>query len=284
MFRALVNFVSQLFSAFFLPSRPSPVARQTQRKSFSADVLRADDLLVLRFDFYNLRLQPGPSGKQVAPDGAGDSFIVVHFPPQHVAEQAFMEDDSNDPLLPPPIAARLAGETRLVFHLNLTLLPLGFSLENILAALSRSAPLVSDRITQPPPTPPVGGSAEFGGDRSQFSAIEAPWRLVLSPHPDARWTHSLQSVTDAAKTELWHTRLGVRPESGPDVDEVSTARRTARAVFSPDHSPQNTPAADTVHTPFRNSLRRYDRHNIVRSTADRTLAGNAPGMRCKSYW
>lgn len=275
MFRTLVNFLTQVFSAFFLPSRPSPVAQQTQRKSFSADVLRADDLLVLRLDFYNLRLDPGPSGKQVASDGAGDSFIVMHFPPQHVAERAFKENDSGDPLLPPPVAARLAGESRLVFYLNPTLLPLEFSLENILKALSQSAPLVSDRITQPPGTPPVGGSAEFGGDRSQFSAIEAPWRLVLSPHPDGRWTHSPQSVTDGAKTELWHTRLGVRPASGPGVDENSVTNRTARAVFSPDHMASGHPS-DTDLSPFRNSLRRYDRHNIVRSTADRKLAGNAP--------
>lgn len=275
MFKALVNFVTELFSSLFLPGRPSPVAQQTQRRSFSADVLRADDLLVLRLDFYNLRVQSGPSGKQVTPDGVGDSFIVVHFPPQHVAERAFMEDDSSDPLLPPPIAARLAGASRLVFHLNPTLLPLDFSLEKILEALSQSAPLVSDRITQPPGTPPVGWPGRFGGDRSQFSAIEAPWRLILSPHPDGRWSHSPQPVTDGAKTELWHTRLGVRPSSGPGVDETSVTNRTARAVFSPDQMASGHPS-ETDFSPFRNSLRRYDRHNIVRATADRKLAGNAP--------
>jgi hypothetical protein len=275
MFKSLVNFLTHIFSAFFLPSRPSPVARQTQRKSFSADVLRADDLLVLSLDFYNLRLQPGPSGKQVASGGAGDSFIVVHFPPQHVAERAFMEDGPSDPVLPPPVAARLAGETRLVFYLNPTLLPLDFSLEKILEALSQSAPLVSDRITRPPATPAVGGFAEFGGQRSQFSAIEAPWRLVLSPHPDGRWTHSGRSVTNGAKTELWHTRLGVRPSSGPGVDENSATNRTARAVFSPDQMASGNPS-DTDFSPFRNSLRRYDRHNIVHATADRKLTGNAP--------
>jgi hypothetical protein len=118
MFRALINFVTELFVAFFLPRRPSPVVQQTQRKNFSADVLRADDLLVLRLDFYNLRFVSSATGKQVAPNVAGDSFIVAHFPPQHLAERAFMEDDPTDPLLPPPVAARLAGESRLVFYLN----------------------------------------------------------------------------------------------------------------------------------------------------------------------
>ena len=252
------------------------MARQTQRRSFSADVIRADDLLVLRLDFYNMRLESNASGKQVAPDGAGDSFIVVHFPPQHVAERAFMEDDSSDPLLPPPVAARLAGESRLVFYLTPTLLPLDFSLEAILSALSQSAPLVCDRITKPPGTPPVGWTAQFGGARSQFSAIEAPWRLILSPHPDGRWAHSPQSVTDGTKTELWHTRLGVRQAGGSDVDEKSISNRTARAVFSPDYSASNNPVPDTDPSPFRNSLLRNHRHNIVRLTAERTLAGNAP--------
>lgn len=283
MFTALINFVTEVFRVLFLPSRPSAVRRQTQRKSFTAGVLRADDLLVLRFDFYNLRLQSGPSGKQVASDGAGDSFIVVHFPPQHVAEQAFAEDNPNDPLLPPPVSARLAGESRLVFHVRPALLPLGFTLEGILEALSKCAPLVSDRVTQLPPTPPVGESAQFGesfslfgGSRSQFSAIEAPWRLLLSPHPETRWAHSPQSVTDGGKTELWHTRLGVRSTSGPGVDENSTANRTARAVFSPDYRGFFPPAPESDLSPFRNSLRRYHRDQIVRLTAERDLAGNAP--------
>jgi len=47
--------------------------------------------------------------------------------------------------------------------------------------------------------------------------------------------------------------------------------RTARAVFSPDFS--NDPSAAE---PFRGSLRRTDRDLIVRSTADRSLPGNAP--------
>ncbi len=276
MFKALAKLVTNVFLAFFTPGRPSPVRPQTQKKNFSADVIRAGDLLVLRLDFYNIRLKPNPGGKQLVTDGPGDSFIVAHFPPQHIAEQAFAEDNPGDPLLPPPVAARLAGESRLVFYLNPALLPLEFSLESILGALSQCATLVSDRITQPPPTPPVGGTAEFGGALSQFSAIEAPWRLVLSPHPEARWIHSTQPVTDGTKTELWHTRLGVRPLSGPEVDETSITKRTARAVYSPDYRGSFPAAPESDLSPFRNALRRYHRHQLVRLTADRKLEGNAP--------
>lgn len=274
MLTALVNTLKAFFNAFFIPRRPSPVPPQKQRKSFSAEVMRADDLLVLRLDFYNLRLQPGPTGKEMVSDGPGESFVVAHFPPQHIAEQAFAEDEPgnplsppSDPLLPPPIAARMAGESRLVFYLASASLPLDFSLEAILEELSRSTPLVADRFTIPPPTPAVGGTAQFGGVRSQFSAIEAPWRLVLSPHPDGRWAHSTKSVSDGGRTELWHTRLGVRSDTGSAVDEKSKTTRTARAVFSPDYRGSNPapPAGDM--SPFRNSLRRYDRDQIVRATA-----------------
>ena len=80
MFVALVNFITDVIRAFFTPGRPFPVPRQTQRKNFSADVLRADDLLVLRLDFYNLRQQPIPGGQQLVSDGPGNSFIIVQFP------------------------------------------------------------------------------------------------------------------------------------------------------------------------------------------------------------
>src|SRR5262245_28211158 len=223
VFQAL-DFLERVTGVSFAFAPPSPVAQQTQRKTFSASVVRADDLLVLTLDFYNLRLD---AAKRLLPDGAGDSFIIARFPPQSIAEQAFAEpafpgDDPGDPLWGPPVAARAAGESRLVFHLDPALLPLEFSLEPLLAALSQSAPLVRDRIGEPPPMPPDGGVARFGRLRSQFSAIEAPWRLIISPHSEGRWAHSAQPVKDSGKIELWHTRLGVRLAIGSGVDERST--------------------------------------------------------------
>jgi hypothetical protein len=276
VFAALLNLLADLFGAFFRRRPPSPVPRQTQPRSFSAEVLRADDLLVFRLDFYNARLNTTTAGREIVSDGPGDSFVVVQFPSQHIAEQAFLEGDPTDQLRPPPVAARLAGESRLVFHLNPALLPLEFSLESILGALPQCATLMKDRIGQPPPTPPIGGSSEFGGNRSQFTAIEAPWRMILSPHEDGRWTHSAGSVTHGTKTELWHTRLGVKPQSGTAVDERSTKTRTARAVYSPDYRESLPSPPDTDLTPFRSALSRYHRHNLVMLTADPNVDGNAP--------
>ncbi len=272
----VVGFVRSIFVEVLLPGPPSPVSWQKQRKTLTVDVHRADDLLVLRLDFYNLRVDAGAGGKRLVADGAGDSFLVVRLPSQNTAEQAFAEDNANDPLIPPPVAARLAGESRLVFHLDSSRLPLDFTLEAILGVVSESTPLVGDRIQQPPADPGLGGITDFGGRKSQISAIEAPWRLTLSPHPDGRWAHSAAPVSAGTRTELWHTRLGVKPAGGTNVDEASTAKRTARAVHSPDYSASNAPAPDTDLSPFRMSLRRYHRHYLVRLTADRTLDGNAP--------
>ena len=46
------------------------------------------------------------------------------------------------------------------------------------------------------------------------TAIELPWRLILSPHSAERWRHAKAPVTSpAGHTELWHSRLvAPRPE------------------------------------------------------------------------
>ena len=264
------NLLAQIF--WFGP--PSPVVAQTQRRNFSADVLRADDLLALRLDFYNLRLDG--AARQLQADGPGDSFVVARLPGQHIAEQAFAEDNANDPVLPPPVAARQAGESRLVFHIRSEHLPLAFSADAILAALSASTPLVGDRTGVPPGTPAIGGQTWFGGLRSQVSAIEAPWRLLLSPHPTGRWVHASKPVGDGAKVELWHTRLGVVGRAGAPVDEGDRSTRTVRAIHSPDLAPIDAPPSTADRSPFRSSLTRRDRHDVVRLTSERTLPGIAP--------
>ena len=61
---------------------------------FSLRVVRADDLLILEFEFFNLRLDtstPGiPQLVRVSPND--EARIVVHFQPQHVSEETFDEN------------------------------------------------------------------------------------------------------------------------------------------------------------------------------------------------
>ncbi len=70
------------------------------------------------------------------------------------------------------------------------------------------------------------------------TAIEAPARLILSPHKKSAWAHAKNGAKKDAKTartELWHTRLGALSASG-GVDENNEFLRTVRAVWSTDYN------------------------------------------------
>ena len=253
---------------------------ETHRKKFSLEIVRPDDLLVVTLDFFNLGIKPaaGTSPARLERIATGTGFIIAHFPPQNIAEQAFFEQQpgapavppqpSPDPLLAPPVGSRIAGASKVVFRIEDALLPLDFTLAALLDALAHSEPVVQSTIRRPVDAPPVGFEASFGGLRSQFTAIEAPYRLILSPNLESRWQHATTAVKNKAgdRTELWHTRLS------------GNAPRVS-AVWSPDYDPaaadDKSPAPDDT-TPFRMSLNNENRHEIVRSTADATLFGAAP--------
>lgn len=67
------------------------------------------------------------------------------------------------------------------------------------------------------------------------TAIEAPYRLVLTPLAGAAWAHALRPVARRGRTELWHTRLAPRKDGLPD--ESAPARKPLRAVWSHDYDP-----------------------------------------------
>lgn len=248
---------------------PAPYPPQTQHQSLSVEVVRPDDLLVLTLDFYNLRVTPAAAvaPAQLERDLAGNAFIIARFPPQSFAERAFFEAETeatSEALASPPVASRIAGPSQLVFRLTDPQLPLEFSLEAILGAIGLCEPVTQSTVRQPPGVPPLGGPGEFGGARSQFSAIEAPFRLVLSPNRENRWSHAVAPVKDAAgkRIELWHTRL--------------TPGAKAGAVWSPDYTgPAPIAPAGTTpeNEPFRTSLLKRHRDQIVRLSADRDLFG-----------
>jgi hypothetical protein len=119
------------------------------------------------------------------------------------------------------------------------------------------------------------------------SAIEAPFRLVISPSARGGWAHSVTPVGagDAGhRIELWHTRLGVKVEDDEEieVDERSSTQRIIRAVWARDREgPAIFQGADTafpnwealrvaqhVDEPFRTSLDGADRHMLVRQTSE----------------
>ncbi|HEX7164071.1 MAG TPA: hypothetical protein VF223_22880 [Trebonia sp.] len=205
-------------------------------QSFSTSVLRADDLLDLHFEFLNLRLEDGEPGPAlVRVDAAADAFVIVTFPPQHVGEEAF--DETLGAPDAPPVRALLAGPTRLAFRVPRALQRILFSIDSILAW----------NALEPSLAPGASASGSPAEPSATTTAIEAPFRLVLSPGPGAGWVHATQPVTSSAGwTELWHTRL---------------ASRTVRAIWSPDLAAPPPPDLPNM------SLSSQDRLNFVRLSA-----------------
>jgi hypothetical protein len=114
------------------------------------------------------------------------------------------------------------------------------------------------------------------------TAIEAPYRLLISPHAGAAWAHATGLVRGASgRVELWHTRLAVRAADG-SADENDEDDRTVRAVWSPDYRLDNPPAhygaaqTATDDNPFRMPLDARDRHEIVPLTSDFTIPSYRP--------
>jgi hypothetical protein len=91
------------------------------------------------------------------------------------------------------------------------------------------------------------------------TALELPYRLILSPISPARWLHADAPVEHRTRTELWHTRMRTAPtDVGPD------GSGKVRAIWSPDYPITNLDAVVTPPKPFRMSLHAADRQWLVK--------------------
>lgn len=122
------------------------------------------------------------------------------------------------------------------------------------------------------------------------TALELPWRLIVSPNEHGAFAHSPVAVEHLGRFELWHTRLGVRATGGggPVVDERSDDLRTIRAVWARDFEVLDPPgfvAAPTAASfpdadgsddrpQVRMSLNSRDRMMLVHQTANFHLVRN----------
>jgi hypothetical protein len=319
-------------------------------KTFIVPVVRPQDLLNLTFQFINLelRFKDKPPAYLVRTDPNSLAYIVVHFPPQHIGEEAFFEtpptgfkprpddlDKSSPPKMPSgPARSRIAGPSRLVFAVPNQIKEIPYTLEALLD-WSKYDISVSP-LAGPPPSPFIIFTAWEGGilttvstfmlqpptikidlsgpkahlqfalsDRSRSvgtgllkpgdfnfkflaieeprifqTAIEAPYRLIISPSYLAGWAHSTAPVTQkSGRTELWHTRLGVKNDDGT-IDEANDYYRTLRAIWSPDYRGDvlQNHFPGSLHDPFsedvfRLSLDSRDRNEMVWLTSDFAIDG-----------
>jgi hypothetical protein len=267
-------------------------------------VLRPDDLLVLDIELVNLR-PSGDGAALVAEDPAAETFVIVHLPPQAIAEAVWISTMEA----PPPIRTVLAGPSRLAFRIPPgTVVPLTVegltrweAWEPVLAptALPRDTP---PSAAVPVPAPPT----------ARETAIELPWRLLLSPDARGRWrVPASVSAPDAdadadadgsAKCQLWsavlHAEGGadvrvLAERSGPrppafesSLDGLPSTRRQLVHLTSDFHMPVSSDAAAAPFTPVPLHARRLE---LTALGANAELEGGwsypllAPGQQPPGY-
>lgn len=249
------------------------------------DVIRREDMLALRFSFYNFTAVTTAEGTKLQrANEAKDAYIAVRFPSQHVLEQAIIDTPLNVfAKLKPPLKSYLAGESRLVFRVSPTRAdqPNGITLaldelldwtgfEPVVPFAARediapgtdlgNVPVLGRLILEP--------LAEGTATTPPETALELPWGLYLSPNDTCRWRHRTAVKTRAGRTELWHTQLrgelhvgGLALAPGMSWEEPPTVRPVwARHYDEWLDAPLSFPGGQAPlndglgHTLFRNSL------------------------------
>jgi hypothetical protein len=251
--------------------------------ALTIDLLRPEDLLTLRIELRNLRLdtKDAKNPKLVVDKPKEAAYLIVNFPPQSITEKAYFETAANistNPLFntfppPPPlpgspdpldapgsVAALISGPSRLVFKLPPDITEIPYQIANLLDWSNLElvvSPLAQGKVIPPPIVAP--GALE--------TAVEIPFRLVLSPGSGAAWVNATRPVTHAGWTELWHTRLAkirtIQTKQGKQrvLEEASpSTTMPLRAIWSPDFVDHGQLPTNV---PFRSSMDPSDRDQIV---------------------
>lgn len=147
--------------------------------------------------------------------------------------------------------------------------------------LQRSSALIELLRRGPKPAPPT----------AQQTAIELPWRLILSPHAEERWRHAKAPATSAATrhTELWHSQLlAAPPQDSASAPRPDDARPTVRAVWALGGEGTTKPMqaafpvpADTYlpkpnTSPFRMPMDDFDRFQIAHLSSNFSVGNYTP--------
>jgi hypothetical protein len=232
-----------------------------ERPPVDIRLLRTRDLIDLRLDAPGCTIEALDGDAELV--AGPDASLVVHFPPQHLGEEVW---DAGAPPAQParPSGHISAGPTRLVYEV-----PEGtritYTLEGVLAALMKLRLRVSPNATPSGEAP----REERGAQRPTEleTAIEAPYRLLVSPSARGAFRHAIQPVGPLDRVELWRTYLTVKTDTGFDDDD--TDQRIVRALWTRD-TELLAPGFGQPPIPFEQPLTPFDRTAIV----DQTHGGN----------
>jgi hypothetical protein len=255
------------------------------------DLLRPDDLLNLRIETTNLRLESNDLNipSLVVEDHHKPAYMAVIFPPQTIAEGAYFESSDIEPAdagskrtdidkgndisesldmpgqpSPPRITNALLGRpSRLIFQVPPDA-HIPFSLEGLIdwSKMKLSVSPIAG-IGPEPTTDEIESAPDITPPSPYDTAIEMPYGLVVSPNRDVTFEQRLLPFTSRGRTELWHTRLVTKTDTG--TSEISLEKPAhLRAIWSPDYKPNNVPLPATKN-PYlsRTAMSANDRHQIV---------------------
>ncbi|MDZ5447571.1 hypothetical protein U2F26_33530 [Micromonospora sp. 4G57] len=206
-------------------------------------------------------------------------MIVVHLPPQHVTEMAFPDGERRHSVVVP---SRAAAHSRVAFRIDPRALPVAFKLPAVLELLANSTlmvPASAARRQEPagcfnvvalfrylfnPPALAEPGTAE--------TAIELPFRLVLSPEEEAGFEHMSSPIRGAGSTrvELWHSLLRPAPDRGGQRQVRAIWLRQGNGPAWDPGKPEWTNLDKGDHEPFPcNIMSQRDRADIVHVSGNR---------------
>lgn len=191
--------------------------------------VRPDDGLLVSFSFTNLDVRTpfGQPPQLALHNPTADGLVTIGFTAQSVFEQTTF-DNRPPGTVPPvpapaqPVPALVSGPSRIVLRLPAGSAPIAYDLPTLLdlAHFSPAVNPAADGLA--PPAAPTAGQ----------TAIEAPFRLILSPPSTAVFTAVKNPVTRNGRTELWHARAVPRQADGTPVQ--APAQLPVRAIWTPD--------------------------------------------------
>lgn len=187
---------------------------------FSTRIHQPESLLELGMEFYNFDFEDGPELSRLVPrEVPGPCLVIVHFPSQHLEEDAFNEGAGCTGEAPgpkeTPVGSAAAGPTRLVFEYPKALGELELTADQVLnwdSWLPQSSGLARHPALIEPPT----------WDKS---AIEAPRGLVLQQGPDTTWRTNGHRGAIGERNVLFHVDLVTNDPFDPDESDFERRPR-----------------------------------------------------------
>jgi hypothetical protein len=283
-------------------SDSDPYARISLPDWTLTQIVRPRDLMVLGLQFLGLRPEfHGPAPGRLLRYSKEVPRIVVYFPPQSIGEQSFPEDTTkNADYVPMTINYRSAGLSRLVFNLKEGISEIPYTFKHLLNWHNGELePRLDERAITPSPkfqkisvkqglnkirlahgwfTPliiPEGSSITSYPPELDTTAIEAPYRLLLSPDQNSYWDSKVSDViAKNHRADLWHARLQSASTSPtPPVPIV-------RAIWSVDKTSGSSP------DPFGKnaSLTVDERDLIVKNSALKAVDANRMMLTALGAW